>query len=55
MYDFNPFTPLDLVPLPNPLKFIHKEGMSEVKFIKKLHKKVREQIQQQTERYTRKQ
>jgi len=26
VYDFNPHTHLDLLPLPNPHEFVHKEG-----------------------------
>jgi len=51
VYGFNPLTPLHLVPFPNSFDFIHKEGVSKYKFIKDLHEKVKQQIQQQTKRY----
>jgi len=51
VYGFNPLTPLDLLPLPNPQVFVHKEGAIKAKFVKKLHEKVKIQIQQQNEKY----
>jgi len=51
MYGFNPLIPLDLVSLSNPHEFIYKKGVSKDEFVKKLHKKVRNQIQEQTKRY----
>ena len=44
VYGFNPLTPLDLIPLPLDTSFIHKEGVSRSKFVKKLHERVRNQI-----------
>ena len=44
VYGFNPLTPLDLIPLPTSLDFVHKEGVSKSKFIKDLHEKVKNQI-----------
>jgi len=38
VYDFNPLTPLDFIPLPNPHECLYKEGVSKAEFIKKLHK-----------------
>jgi len=52
VYGFNPLTPLDVIPLPNPRNFIHKEGISRSEFVKKMHDNVKSQIQHQTERYT---
>ena len=52
MSGFNPLSPLDLIPPPNPSDFIHKEGVSRSEFVKKMHEKVKSQIQHQTERYT---
>jgi len=52
VYDFNSLIPLDLIPLPNPSDFIHKERVSISKFVKKMHEKVKSQIQHQTKRYT---
>jgi len=51
VYGFNPLTPKDLIPLPNSIDFIHKEGASKVDFVKKLHEKVKIQIQQQSDKY----
>nr|KYP60290.1 Transposon Ty3-I Gag-Pol polyprotein [Cajanus cajan] len=39
VYDFNPLTPLDLLPLPDVASFIHKEGSFRAEFVKKLHKR----------------
>jgi len=44
VYEFNPLTPLDLIPLPLDTSFIHKEGASRSEFVKKLHERVRNQI-----------
>jgi len=51
VYGFNPLTPLDLLPLPNPQAFVYKEGVIKAEFVKKMHEKVKLQIQQQTEKY----
>jgi len=51
IYGFNPLTPLDLLPLPNPQEFVHKEGVTKAEFVKKMHERIKEQIQQQTEKY----
>ena len=47
LYGFNPLTPMDLLPLPNPQEFVHKEGVIKADFVKKMHEKVKIQIQQQ--------
>jgi len=47
VYGFNPLTPLDLLPLPNPQDFVHMEGA--IKYF--MNEKVKMQIQQQTEKY----
>ena len=47
VYGFNPLTPLDLLPLPNPHTFVHKEGATKAGFVKKMHERVKEQIQHQ--------
>jgi len=39
--------------LPNPTDFIHKEGTSRTEFVRKLHEKVKFQIQQQSDKYVR--
>ena len=51
VYGFNPLTPMDLLPLPTSFDFIHKEGVAKSDFVKKMHEKIKSQIQQQTERY----
>jgi len=50
VYGFNPLTPKDLIPLLNPTNFIHKEGASRAGFVRKLHEKVKIQIQHQSEK-----
>jgi len=40
------------LPLPNPQEFVHKEGVTNAEFVKKMHERIKEQIQQQTEKYT---
>ncbi|XP_052728498.1 uncharacterized protein LOC128195296 [Vigna angularis] len=42
---------MDLIPLPNAIDFVHQDGVSKSKFIKELHHKVKNQIQQQNEKY----
>jgi len=54
IYGCNPLTPKDLIPLPNLIDFVHKEGTSKTDFIRKLHEKVKIQIQQQSDKYVRK-
>jgi len=51
LYRFNPLTPLDLLPLPNPQEFVHKEGVTKAEFVKKIHERIKDQIQQQIEKY----
>ena len=51
VYEFDPLTPLDLLTLPNPHTFVHKEGVTKVEFVKKMHERIQEQIQQQIEKY----
>ena len=50
-YGFNPHITLDLLPLHNPHEFMHKEGVTKAKFVKKLHERIKIQIQKQTEKY----
>ena len=42
---------MDLLPLPNPQEFVHKEGITKAKFVKKMHERIKTQIQLQTEKY----
>lgn len=51
VYEFNPFTPLDLIPLPNPSDSNHKERVLRFKFVNKMHDRVKLHIQYQIERY----
>jgi len=51
VYGLNPLTPLDLLPLPNPQEFVHKEGVTKAEFVKKMHERIKNQIHQQTEKY----
>jgi len=51
VYGFNPLSPLDLLPLPNPEDFVHKEGVTKAEFLKKMHERIKNKIQQQTEKY----
>jgi len=52
VYGFNPLTSSDLLPLPNPQEFVHKEAVTKAEFVKKMHERIKKQIQQQTEKYT---
>jgi len=51
VYGFNPLTPLDLLPLPNPQDFVHKEGVTKAEFVKKIHERIKNKIQHQTKKY----
>jgi len=51
VYGFNPLTPTDLLPLPTSFDLIHKEGVAKSDFVKKMHERIKRQIQQQTERH----
>ena len=51
VYGFNHLTLMDLLPLPNPQEFVHKEGVIKADFVKKMHEKVKIKIQQQNEKY----
>ena len=44
VYGFNPYTPLNLLPLPNPHEFVHKEGVTKTEFVKKLHERIKNQM-----------
>jgi len=54
VYGFNPLTPFDLIPLPLDTSFIHKEEESRLEFEKKLHERVKNQIENQTKVYSNK-
>ena len=51
IYGFIPLFPLDLLPLPNPQEFVHKEGITKAEFVRKLHERIKTQMQLQTEKY----
>ena len=51
VYGLNPLTPLDLLPLPNPQEFVHKEGVTKFEFVKKMKERIKNQMQQQTKNY----
>jgi len=53
IYGCNPLTSVDLMPLPTSYDFVHKKGVAKSNFIKKIHERVKSQIQQQTKRYVR--
>jgi len=51
VYGFNPHTPLDLLPFTNPQEFVPKERVTKAELVKKLHERIKNQIQKQTEKY----
>jgi hypothetical protein len=50
VYDFNPLTPLDLLPLPVDEK-TSLDGQKKVEMVKKLHESVRQHIEKKNEQY----
>ena len=50
IYDFNPLTPLDLLPLPID-ECASLDGKKKVEFVKQLHEKVQQHIEKRTEQY----
>ncbi|RDY07914.1 hypothetical protein CR513_07914, partial [Mucuna pruriens] len=50
IYGFNPLTPLHLIPLPMN-KQVHQDGKKKVEHIRKLHEKVKQQIEKKTQQY----
>ena len=50
VYGFNPLTPLDLSPLPTKEQ-LNLNGEEKAEFVKKLHEKVRANIEKKTEQY----
>ncbi|KAK7401254.1 hypothetical protein VNO78_12593 [Psophocarpus tetragonolobus] len=50
VYGFNPFTPLDILPLPFPSS-VHKEGIVRADFVKKLHERVKVNIEHHSKEY----
>ena len=53
VYGFNSLTPLDLLPLPLDASLIHKDGDAKARFVKKLHEKVKLQIEKKVQHYAR--
>jgi len=53
IYGCNPLTPLDLLSMPNILVFKHKEGQAKADYVKKLHERVKAQIEKRNESYAR--
>jgi len=51
VYRFNPRTLLDLLPLPKSQEFVHKEGVTKAEFVKKMHERIKDQLQQKIEKY----
>ena len=50
VYDFNPLTPLDLLPLPVN-KMTSLDGQKKAKMVRKLYKSVRQHIEKKNEQY----
>ena len=51
VYGFYPLTPLDLLPMPNVSVFKHKKGQAKADYVKKLHERVKDQIERKNESY----
>jgi hypothetical protein len=51
VYGFNPLTPLDLLPLPLDESLLHRDGEAKASFVKKLHAKVKTQVEKKMEHY----
>ena len=51
VYGFNPLSPLDLIPIPNDSSVLSKDGLSRATFVKYLHERVRNQIENKMEQY----
>jgi len=49
----NPFSLFDLLPFPNPQGFVPKEKVTKTEYVK-IHKRIKEQIQQPKEKYCKK-
>jgi len=49
-YEFNPLTPLDLIPIPQDSK-VSFEAEEQAKAMKKLHERVKAQIEKVNEQY----
>lgn len=51
VYGYNPLTPLDLLPMPNTSLLKHKDGKAKAEFVKRLHEKIKLQIEKKNESY----
>jgi len=51
VYDFNPLSPLDLLPLSDTTSLIHNERLFIIKFVRKFDEKVNDQIERKTHKY----
>ncbi|XP_019447319.1 PREDICTED: uncharacterized protein LOC109350544 [Lupinus angustifolius] len=51
VYGFQPLTPLDLLPMPNSSMLHNKDAKSKEDYVKKLHERVKAQIEQKIEGY----
>ncbi|KAG7556876.1 Integrase catalytic core [Arabidopsis suecica] len=49
VYGFNPLTPLDITPLPQPV-YSSAEGVTKADFVKKLHQRVKENLEKKSEK-----
>lgn len=49
MYEFNPLTPLNLLPLPNTSLLKHNDRKAKTDFVRKMHEKVKMQIEKKNE------
>ena len=47
VYGFNPLSPLDLLPLPNPQEFVPKEGVTKTEFVKNKQRNIMRSCQKQ--------
>ncbi|KAL4296201.1 hypothetical protein GQ457_12G014770 [Hibiscus cannabinus] len=50
VYGFNPLSPMDLLPLPID-QVLHKDGKDKAEYVKKLHHKIKENIEKRTKQY----
>jgi len=51
VYGFNPLTPFDLLSLPKDFVLKHQGGKAKAEFVKKIHEKVKTQIEKKVESY----
>ena len=52
MYELNPLTPLDLLLMPNIYVLKHKDTQAKVDYVRKLHEKVKAQVEEKGEGYS---